>query len=264
MLRIMSEMQPLCTSLDEEKTIEEVRRPLRRIVAREERDEKIAAVFRGVSLASPSTVSVRSLKFAAMAAGLILLFIHPHTHAGASAARISLAMIELVLGFYFLIGTLASGWAIQASELPRARKNGLLAALGAAFLVGYWAVHASPFRSWFFGGLTLGVGLGGGLLVIDMARMLLDAWRTRPSVSPGSRLLGVLGIVYSKKTMNLVFKPLLGDIQEEWQEHRDAGHVWSARMTLLRGCVQVVQTIAKNGGWTLVKVVLQIVEIARK
>jgi hypothetical protein len=51
---------------------------------------------------------------------------------------------------------------------------------------------------------------------------------------PGSRIRSLLQFIYSKRSMALVFDPLLADVQSEWLEATIANHCWHARWITVR------------------------------
>ncbi len=78
---------------------------------------------------------------------------------------------------------------------------------------------------------------------------------------PGARARGLFAFVFSQKTMQGVFEPLLGDIQAEWLGHVVEGRHWHARMTRLRGYVELGTAIAANGGASFVDLVVKIYKL---
>ena len=67
------------------------------------------------------------------------------------------------------------------------------------------------------------------------ADLAMKIHRAAIIIPPGTRLRGILGFVYSKKTMLQVFDPILADMQAEWQEALVAHVIWKARWVRVRG-----------------------------
>lgn len=185
-----------------------------------------------------------------------LLRWQPHAHVHQRALRWSLLGVEFLSGLVFLLTVfVAQGSLRDRFELGRDR----ILAMWAETVFVIAAMYAFAFH------LPHGEGL---VKVVTYSflgvAILLVAWavrdRERPTQvgliqPPGSKARGWLSFLYSPKDMTLVFEPVLRDIQDEWLADEIAGRRWRARMTRLRGYVQIAQAVVAHGGENIFKTV---------
>jgi hypothetical protein len=78
---------------------------------------------------------------------------------------------------------------------------------------------------------------------------------------PCSRLLGWLRILYSRRTFELVMKPLVDDIQDEWMDLMKANRgldTWHTRWIELRGYWFVAQALGAQSLVSFAKLVVKL------
>jgi hypothetical protein len=93
--------------------------------------------------------------------------------------------------------------------------------------------------AWVFPLLMLTMLFSGGTVPLFM-----DAfWNGSLVRLPGSRLRQVLSFAYGRRTFELVFEPVLADMQGEWVEDLAAGRTWHARWVRMRGYLNLLQHI---------------------
>jgi len=61
------------------------------------------------------------------------------------------------------------------------------------------------------------------------------------ALPPASRVRGLLRFVFSQRTCDLVFDPVVADVQQEWIEAVAAGRKWHAAWVRVRGYLTLLQ-----------------------
>lgn len=80
--------------------------------------------------------------------------------------------------------------------------------------------------------------------------------------APGSWMLRLSGIIFSKRTNDLVFQPLVADYQSEYFEALNRSDCWSARRIRFRYSVAFVCAFARKLGAPVVLLIIDIIKRA--
>lgn len=204
---------------------------------------------------------VEAYKILGILIGLALFRWQPHSYFDLSVVRWPLVALEVLGGSYFALGLIGSRLNLPGPGISR-RANFLISMALDGFLVaglsGMWTSMVGKI-------VLVIAGLLGGLLTFAMLSFqvfsLRQSLRSRVISPPGSTARSVLGFVYGKKIMERIFDPLIGDIQAEWLAHVVAGNIWHARMTRLRGYMEIGATVVANGGASFVDFVVKIYKL---
>jgi hypothetical protein len=137
-------------------------------------------------------------------------------------------------GAFGLLGLVLGGFGIHIENAlgllttnHKARRALVYGLLGCVQLWRRW----SHFRQ---GGVCVLDGLYFAFLEADLIVATAD-WTVLPlSIPPGTRTRGLLSFLFSARTMEHVFDPVLADHQAEWSDAMIAKHAWHARWISVR------------------------------
>jgi hypothetical protein len=153
------------------------------------------------------------------------------------AGRVLLQIVlALCWGFCVTGGAHRLGRMLTAAGLTRRTHLFGLALVSSAVFGGVWFLFP---RAWWLDAFI-------GACVVFIVAPVGMLWRGCPEhllTPPGMRLRGVLAVVYSTKTCQTVFEPLLADVQAEWLAAHAAGRSGRAEWYRVRGYFYVLQHV---------------------
>lgn len=76
----------------------------------------------------------------------------------------------------------------------------------------------------------------------------------------GSHALKLLGLIYSKKNIDRVFKPVIADAQDRYNQAKDNGHTWQCRWIIVELAKDLTITILNHAGGKVVDKILGIMK----